>query len=167
MSSVSDGRFLWRATDAFLRVPLHSKIVVASAACSGLAFGLGLTGAGIVRRSALPLDPVAIAVGMGVVWVLIAAVMSAAIVRIALSPLRHLEAAAARIEGGELDTRASLSRLADRDIARLVRAFNQALDQQAAYRERLRELARRSLRSEEASSRRIAREASLSSQLSG
>ena len=66
MSSVSDGRFLWRATDAFLRVPLHSKIVVASAACSGLAFGLGLTGAGIVRRSALPLDPVAIAVGMGV-----------------------------------------------------------------------------------------------------
>ena len=145
-----------RATDALLRVPLHIKIVFASAACSGLAFGLGLTGAEIVRRTPLNGDPVGLALAMGLVWVLIAALMSSAIIRIALAPLRHLEAAAARIERGELDARAFLSRLADRDIARLVRAFNQALDQQGTYRERFRELARRSLRSEEASSRRIA-----------
>ncbi|HKY59397.1 MAG TPA: HAMP domain-containing protein [Gemmatimonadota bacterium] len=93
---------------------------------------------------------------MGLAWVVVAALVSATIVRVALAPLRHLEAAAARIERGELNARVSHSRLADRDIARLIRAFNQALDQQVAYRERLRELARRSLRSEEASGRRIA-----------
>lgn len=147
---------LRRASDTLLRVPLHVKVVSASVACSGLAFGLGLTGADIVRRMPVDGDPVALALAMGLVWVLIAALMSAAIIRIALEPLRHLEAAAARIERGEVDARAFLSRLADRDIARLVRAFNQALDQQEIHRERFRELARRSLRSQEASSRRIA-----------
>lgn len=148
--------FLQRAIDALLRLPLHVKIVAASVGCSGLAFGLGLTGAGIARRAAPEGDSLALALAMGLAWVLIAALMSATIIRIALAPLRHLEEAATRIERGEMDARAAPSRLADRDIARLVRAFNQALDQQAAYRERLRELARRSLSSEEASSRSIA-----------
>lgn len=145
-----------RATEALLRLPLYVKIVAASAACSGLAFGLGLTGAGIARRVAPGGDSLALALAMGLLWVLIAALMSAAIIRIALAPLRHLEDAATRIERGDLEARAATSRLADRDIARLVRAFNQALDQQETFRERFRELARRSLRAEEASSRRIA-----------
>jgi signal transduction histidine kinase len=153
---VRGDEFLRRVTDALFRVPLHIKIVVASAACSGLAFGLGLASAGFVRGSALHEDLLAIALGMGLAWALVAALLGAAIVRIALAPLRHLEAAAARIERGELDARAPLSRLADRDVARLVRSFNEALDQQAVYQERLHELARRSLRSEEARSRRIA-----------
>ena len=147
---------LGRAMDSLLRMPLHLKIVSASAACSGLAFGLGWTSAGIARRMALQGDTLVLALAVALVWMLFAALASAAIVRIALAPLRHLEAAAARIERGELDARASISRLADRQIARLVDAFNQALDQQAANRARLHELARRSLRSEEASSRRIA-----------
>lgn len=146
----------FRATDALLQVPLHIKIIVASAACSGLAFGLGLSSAWIARRIPLQVDPLLLALALGLAWVLVAALTSAAIIRIALAPLRHLEAVAARIEGGELDARASYSRLADRDIARLVRAFNHALDQQAAYRGRLHELARRSLRFEESSSRRVA-----------
>ena len=156
MSPISDDGFLQRVADALLRVPLRIKIVVASTAFSGLAFGLGLTGARIVEHSALRADPVAIVIGMGLVWVLAASAISAAIVRIALGPLRHLEAAAERIQRGELDARATLSRLADRDMARLVRSFNQALDQQTADRGRLHELARRSLRSEETSRRRIA-----------
>jgi signal transduction histidine kinase len=147
---------LRRVGDAFLRVPLDLKIVAASVACSGLAFGLGLTGAWIVQRSVFHGDSLAIALAMGLGWVMITAMLSAGIIRIALAPLRHLEDAASRIERGDLAARASLSRLADRDIARLVCAFNQALDQQVAQRERLRELACRSLRSEEESSRRIA-----------
>jgi signal transduction histidine kinase len=153
---VRGGEFLRRVPDTLFRVPLHIKIVVASAACSGLAFGLGSTSAGLVRGLALHEDLVAIALGMGLAWALVAALLGAAIVRMALAPLRHLEAAAARIERGELDARAPLSRLADRDVARLVRSFNEALDRQAVYQERLHELARRSLRSEEARSRRIA-----------
>lgn len=149
---------LRRATDAFLRVPLHIKIVVAAATCSGLAFVFGLTGIGITRGIAFRADPLALVLAMGLGWILVTALMSALIVRVALAPLRNLETVAVRIERGELDARASTSRLADRDIARLVHAFNQALDQQAAHRERLRDLARRSLRSEEASSRRIALE---------
>lgn len=147
---------LRRVGDAFLSVPLDIKIVAASAACSGLAFGFGLVGASLVRQTSSRGDSLAIALAVGLAWVMIAALLSAGIVRIALAPLRHLEDAAARIEGGDLDARASFSRLADRDTARLVRAFNQALDRQATYRERLRELALRSLRSEEASGRRIA-----------
>jgi two-component system sensor histidine kinase UhpB len=147
---------VWRAADALLRIPLHIKIVIASVVCSGLAFALGLTVAGMVRRTELHVDPLMLALGVGLAWVLVAALMSAAIIRIALAPLRYLETTAARIDRGETEVRASASRLADRDIARLIRAFNQALDQQAAYRERLRELTHRRLRSEEAISRRIA-----------
>ncbi|HET6342165.1 MAG TPA: ATP-binding protein [Gemmatimonadota bacterium] len=147
---------LHRATDVLLRVPLHLKIVVASAVCSGLAFGLGLTGAEFIHRTAFQGDSLGAALAVGLAWVVIAALVTAGIIRFALAPLRNLEDVAARIERGDLEARASPSRLADRDIARLVRALNQALDRQAAYRERLRELARRSLRSEEARSRRIA-----------
>jgi two-component system sensor histidine kinase UhpB len=142
--------------DGVLRVPLELKIVAASAACSGVAFGLGWTAAWTVRRSAFQADSLVIALAVGLAWVMIAAWLSAGIIRIALAPLRHLEDAAARNERGDLAARASLSRLADRDIARLVCAFNQALDQQVAHRERLRELARRCLRSEEQTNRRIA-----------
>lgn len=147
---------LRRLMDGVLRVPLELKIVAASAACSGLAFGLGWTGAWIVRRSAFQADSLAIALAVGLAWVMIAALLSAGIIRIALAPLRHLEEAAARIERGDLAARAPVSRLADRDITRLVCAFNQALDRQVTHRERLRELARRCLRSEEETNRRIA-----------
>lgn len=147
---------LRRAVDAVLGVPLAPKIVAASAAFSGLAFGLGLTGTTIVRRTGFQGDSTTIALGMGLAWIIIAALLSAGIVRIALAPLRNLEGVAARVERGDLTPRAASSRLADRDIARLTHTFNLALDQQASYRERLRELARRSLQAEEEINRRIA-----------
>lgn len=147
---------LRRAVDAVLGVPLALKIVAASAAFSGLAFGLGLTGATIVRRTALQGDSTTLALMMGLAWIIIAALLSAGIVRIALAPLRNLEGVAALVERGDLTPRAASSRLADRDIARLTHTFNLALDQQASSRERLRELARRSLQAEEDINRRIA-----------
>lgn len=148
--------FLHRAFDAVLGVPLALKIVAASAAFSGLAFGLGLTGATIARGTGLQGDSLTLALGMGFAWIIVAALLSAGIVRIALAPLRNLEDVAVRIERGDLAARAEPSRLADRDIARLTHTFNLALDRQATYRERLRELARRSLRAEAEINRRIA-----------
>ena len=65
-------RLLRRVVDGLLRVPLDLKIVAASAACSGLAFGLGWTGARMAGRGAFQGDSLAIALAVGVAWVMIA-----------------------------------------------------------------------------------------------
>jgi aspartate carbamoyltransferase catalytic subunit len=71
--------------------------------------------------------------------------VNAVILRVALRPLDELERTAARVQRGELDRRAPVSPVADRELERLRRTFNAMLDTAAAYRARLREVAARAL----------------------
>lgn len=142
--------------DVVLRVPLHLKIVVASVVCSGLAFTVGWFGSAAAHRMLPSGDSFFIPGLLGAAAVLVAILVSGAIVRVALIPLSQLEQAAKRVEQGDEEARAPLSRLADRDMTRLARAFNGALDRQAQYRGRLKDLALRGIRAQESSSRRVA-----------
>lgn len=145
-----------RAVEASLRVPLFAKILVANAAITTLAFGLGGLGPQVADWLTPQWDALGAALVLVAVGVALGAAVNAAILRVALAPLRELERAAERIEHGRLGARASLSSLADRDMMRLVRAFNGALDRQESYGRCLRELAFRTTRSEEETCRRMA-----------
>ncbi len=143
---------------ALLRVPLFYKILLANAAIVilGAVIGTALT-AEFVRlaphRSTLELVGLFAAAG-----VIVSVLVNALILRLALGPLRLLERTAERVQRGELDARAPLSPLADRELERLTRTFNDMLDSLAAYRQRLRDIAARALHAEEEERKRIARE---------
>jgi two-component system, NarL family, sensor histidine kinase UhpB len=89
--------------------------------------------------------------GMG-----ISLILNAVILRIALEPLALLEAAAARVQEGDLDARAPHSPLVDPALQRLTRTFNAALDALAASRRRVRLILARLLEVDEAERRQVA-----------
>jgi two-component system sensor histidine kinase UhpB len=62
------------------------------------------------------------------------------------------------VSDGDLEARAAVPAVADRDLERLIATFNGMLESLGEYRERLRELARRSLSAAEAERKRVARE---------
>ncbi len=141
-------------------MPLFYKILVANAAILGLvagggtwlAFRLGTAGAGVS-----PWVLAAAAAGAGV---LLSALFDAVVLRLALSPLSALERTAARIQSGASpeSVRVPEQPLADRDLDRLIRVFNDMVDSLARYRARLRELAVRALETAEGERRRVARQ---------
>jgi two-component system, NarL family, sensor histidine kinase UhpB len=141
-----------------LRVPLFYKILIANAALVlvGTLFGTLVT-ARYVRdepgRSLLGVAGVLALLGIGVTLL-----VNAVILRVALRPLDDLERTAARVQRGELDRRAPVSPVADRELDRLRRTFNAMLDTAAAYRARLRQVAARALSAAEEERKRIARE---------
>jgi two-component system sensor histidine kinase UhpB len=94
---------------------------------------------------------------LGASAVVVGAACSALLTRLALQPLRELEASAERVERGDLQTRAAMSSLADTDMRRLVTLFNRMLDRVELYRSRQREVTVRSLESEENARRWVAR----------
>jgi signal transduction histidine kinase len=94
---------------------------------------------------------------LGASAVVVGAACSAFLTRLALKPLRELEALAERVERGDLQTRADMSPLADTDMRRLVALFNRMLDRVELYRSRQREVTVRSLESEENARRWVAR----------
>lgn len=143
---------------ALLRIPLFYKILIANAAIVIIGTAIGIALAAAYVRDA-PERPVAELVGvLAAVGVAVSVGVNALILRLALSPIQLLERTAGCVQRGELDARAPLSPLADRELERLTRTFNGALDATEAYRERLREVARRSLRAAEEERKRIARE---------
>ncbi|MDQ3605330.1 MAG: histidine kinase, partial [Gemmatimonadota bacterium] len=144
--------------DALLRVPLFYKILLANAliVVLGTVTGTWIT-ATYVR--ATPTGSTLEVVGVLVLGGLVLSLLvNALILRLALSPLQLLEETAARVQRGEVDARAPLSPVADRELERLTRTFNGMLDSAALYRERLREVAARALSAAEEERKRIARE---------
>lgn len=143
---------------ALLRVPLFYKILIANASIviAAVVAGTALT-ASFVRAapgsSTLELMGLLIAIG-----VVITVLVNAIILRVALSPLMHLGETATRVQTGELDARAPYSPVSDRELTQLTWTFNGMLDSLAMYRRRLREIAARALKAEEAERKRIARE---------
>lgn len=147
-----------RPAGALLRVPLFYKILIANAA---LVLVGAIVGSTVTARfvRAEPGGSVAdLAWLLGAAGVVLSVLVNAAILRIALSPLDTLERTAGRVQAGDLDARAPVSPVADREMVRLTRTFNAMLDAAAAYRTRLREVAVRALGAAEEERKRIARE---------
>jgi len=144
------------AADKLLRLPLFYKILVANAvilAVAVLVGGLLLARLGGVSAT----EAARWASILGASAVVVGATCSAFLTRLALQPLRELEASAERVEQGDLQTRAAMSPLADTDMRRLVTLFNRMLDRVELYRSRQREVTVRSLESEENARRWVAR----------
>lgn len=146
-----------RAVATILGVPLFYKILLANAV---IVAAVAIAGPIVTIRlldSPQEIETAKLA-GLTLAAVLSSILINALILRLALSPLRRLEETAARVQAGDLDARAELSPVADRDLERLVVTFNGMLDSGAAYRERLREIAARALDAAEEERKRIARE---------
>jgi two-component system sensor histidine kinase UhpB len=135
-------------TGAFLRVPLFWKLLIANAAIVAAV----VVACHSVRQSDA-------AAGLILALGLVLSTMSnAAILHLALSPLRAMENVAQRVEAGDLYARVPFSALADRDLEQLRETFNAMLESSTVYRQRLREIANRALSASEEERKRIARE---------
>ena len=84
--------------------------------------------------------------------------LNAALVWWALLPLRTLEATTLRVARGDLQARFAASPLADRNLARIGRTFNDLLDRLTADRARARQLATQVISAGDLERARIARE---------
>ena len=134
--------------DAFLRVPLFWKILLANAAVVAVV---------VVASHTVRLTDVAFGVILASGLVL-SALSNALILRFALAPLKALEEVAHRVEAGEVNARVPRSALADRVLVQLRESFNAMLESGTVYRQRLREIANRALSASEEERKRIARE---------
>lgn len=147
-----------RVSSAALRVPLFYKILVANVVLIVVLAVVApwVTAASVRHTPDAPTYHLILEfVAVGVV---VSAVVNALIIRLALKPLARLEEAAQRVQRGDLTARAPVSPLADRELIRLISAFNGMLDGMAGYRRRLREVAARALNAAEEERRRIALE---------
>ncbi|TVP43404.1 MAG: HAMP domain-containing protein [Gemmatimonadales bacterium] len=133
-----------------LGVSLHIKIVVAATLLIG---GAAAAGALVARTVPDPWLKLWLALG-----VLLVAGANALLVGLALRPLRAMESVVRRVEKGDLEARVPVSRLADRDMTRVVQVVNRMLDALERARDRERTLAARVSEAEELERKRLARE---------
>jgi two-component system, NarL family, sensor histidine kinase UhpB len=133
-----------------LGVSLYLKIVVAATLLIG-----GATAAGALVARTVPDPWLKLWLALGV---LLVAGANALLVALALRPLRSMESVVRRVEEGDLQARVPVSRLADRDMARVVAVVNRMLDALGRARDRERRLAARVSEAEEMERKRLARE---------
>lgn len=148
-------RLLRRGVRALLRVPLAHKILIANAVIVAAA----VAGAVLVVRTypgIRTLPALALIGSSAALALVVATAVNAAIVRLALRPLRELENTALQVEAGDMEARASVPAVADRRLRRLAGVFNDMLTHMAAERERRRRLAVEALRGEGRVRRRLA-----------
>ena len=143
---------------ALLRAPLVLKLLGANALLVLLAVALSAAVAVLFfdvgeRTVALLLFALITAVGLAVTIPL-----QLALLRVALEPIAALEAAAKRVESGDYTARVAVSPLADPNLARLGTVFNRLLESVGKDRQRLRTVAARAFRAQEAERMRLARE---------
>jgi signal transduction histidine kinase len=145
-----------RLISRLLRLPLFYKILIANGALFvlGAAIGIALAVPMAVGHS----GAMGIVVLFAVTGVAISLVVNTIILRLALRPLELQEETALRVREGDWTARVPESALADRDMDRLTRVFNDMLDDVSVYRARLRDVAARALRAEEEERRRISHE---------
>lgn len=157
-SGSADGADRRGVLGRILRVPLFYKLLVGN-----LAVAAGAVAATVwllhAYRPAGPGSPSSEAwIGLGAVLLAGTLVVNGVLVRIALSPVADLERTARAISGGFPARHVPISPVADRDLERLIRSFNEMLDRLERYRSRLRDLAARALDAQEAERKRVARE---------
>jgi signal transduction histidine kinase len=137
-------------------VPLFYKLLVANLVIVlGVAVAIAIDNARHRAGDPGGLAVTVLVTGMGMALSLLA---NAAILWIALQPLRRLQQVADRVRTGELEVRAATSPVADADFDRLVTTFNGVLDAVTEQRNRLREIAARAQAAAEEERRRLARE---------
>lgn len=86
------------------------------------------------------------------------AVVNFVLVRLALTPVKEMQAVAERVSNGQLDARVHPSIVADEGLARLGMTFNQTMDYLCAARERVRERGARIVYAQELERSRVAGE---------
>jgi signal transduction histidine kinase len=139
-------RWLRRVLGVSLPMKLvGANLVVAAAA----AVALGFTSTALADQRAVLILAAAL---------LVAILVNATLVVLALRPVREIERVAERVSRGDFAARVAPSATADADTARLGRTFNLLLDSLESDRERLRELAARTIRAQDEERSRIARE---------
>jgi two-component system, NarL family, sensor histidine kinase UhpB len=147
-----------RVIRPLLRLRLFYKLIVANVVillvavliCSGLAVSaLRVNPEASITGAVLPVVLAAVAVS---------ALVNALVVRLALTPLHHLEETARRVQHGDHEARVPVSTLADPELERVATTLNAMLDSVAEYRKRSRELTVRAFEASEAERRRIAAE---------
>lgn len=139
-----------------LRVPLFYKILIANGVLFVLGAGVGIALA--IHVSAREGGSIGLVVLFAVTGVALSLVVNAVILRLALRPLDLQEETALRVREGDWTARVPDSALADRDLDRLMKVFNDMLEDVSVYRARLRDVAARALRAEEDERKRISRE---------
>lgn len=141
--------------DRLLRVPLFFKILVANVT---IVVGFSLLAILLVVRAQGAEGAIGPLLVLAVAGALVSVTVNAVIIQLALEPLRSLQVTADRVHDGDMDARVPPSRLADRDMERVMEATNGMLDRLADYRRRLREVAARALHAAEEERRRISLE---------
>jgi two-component system, NarL family, sensor histidine kinase UhpB len=141
-----------------LRMPLFYKILIANSGIVLLGAVLGTLAIIEFIRLEPGHSPAELVFGLALAGVGLTVMVNAIILRLALRPLKQLEATAARVQEGDMAARTPLSPLADRELERLARTFNAMLDATAAYRQRVRDVAAHALNAEEEERKRVARE---------
>ena len=141
-----------------LRVSLFYKIFIANAGLLVLGAAAGMV---VVLRLSPEISASTAFLGSGMVALAVLALGSlvhAYLIGAALSPLRRLEETAHQVEAGDMEARAEVSPLADREMVRLVRVFNLMLDTLALLRRKERARSARTLKAQENERFRTSRE---------
>lgn len=143
---------------ALLGIPLFYKILIGNAAVVVLA----TTASSVVLLGILgdvSLFSTLSAMGIGaLLGIILSLVVNAVLITLALRPLEQIERTARRVQLGEQSARTHDSPLADHELRRLTRVFNEMLDTLDQSRRREQELAVRLLEAEERQRQRIAKE---------
>src|SRR3954463_16348982 len=122
---------------AVLRVPLFYKILLANAALVLLGTLFGSTVTAAVVRDEPGRSWLGVAGLLAVIDIGLTLLMNAVILRVALRPLDELESTAEAVQRGDRERRAPESPVADRELERLRRTFNDMLDAEALHRAHL------------------------------
>ncbi len=141
-----------------LRIPLFYKLLLANGiiviTVAGVSAALSRHVSTLDRPESATTPFLLLALG----GLLLTLVFNALIVWLALSPVRALEQAAARVRSGDYSARATVTSVANVELERLVGTFNQVLDAVQEQNRRLRELAGRVQTAMEEERQRVARE---------
>ena len=132
--------------DAVLRVPLLPKLIVADLVVNLLTF--------VAVRDV----PAGLANEVFIAALVLTMAVNAALVWLALLPLRVLESTARQVLEGDIAARVPSTRFADRNIARIGRTLNVVLDHLTADREHMRKLASQVISAGDQERARIGRE---------
>jgi signal transduction histidine kinase len=141
-----------------LRMPVFYKVLLANAAGIVVVSAAAGAAAHALLRGATAVESVALFLLAGAACALATLPLYAFVLRLALQPLDALEDAAEEVARGRMDARARVSKLADPRLDRVVSVFNRLLDGLQADQRRLREVAARAFRAQEAERVRMAHE---------
>jgi signal transduction histidine kinase len=138
------GRAAW--LDTFLRTPLLTKLIATD------------IGVNLLALVAMQVTPPELNQEVTIASLVVVLVLNAALVALALRPLRAIEETASRVSLGDHAARTPEMPLADRNLMRIARTLDSLLDRVEAERARVRSLAAQVVSAGDAERVRIARE---------